>query len=304
MKLLGCLAIVLNLLTAPAAQAEERTTLGWARLFTNDALGDLEDRWHTGSYSVSRLSGPRWTGTLPETPGEILEYRATFDTIAPANLIAPDADDRRYAGAISLGVASHFDLSGYDVAAGAGLTFVGPSTGIGKFQSYVHQILGLDAPTTVLEDQIPDQVHPFVSVELARRVDLTAGLSLRPFAVAQSGPEDLLRVGVDLTVGRLGRKDLMLRDSITGHLYRGIVGDGAPQFSLVFGADSARVFDSVYLPAGGPAVMLADRDRLRAGYLWQTRDTFVFSGLTYLGPEFASQTEGQVVGSLTVSFAF
>ena len=62
--------------------------------------------------------------------------------------------------------------------------------------------------------------------------------------------------------------------------------------------------ESVFLPDGGAAVLTPTRDRLRAGYLWQGEKAFVFSGLTYLSPEFDSQPEGQLVGSLTLSFDF
>ncbi len=304
MKFLARLVFAFALLMPVMVQAQDRVTLGWGRLFTNDALGDQSDRWRTGSYAVSKVTGPRWSGELPTRPGEILEFRFTVDTIAPASLIAPSADDRRYAGAISLGLGSHFDLGGYDTSVSAGLTMIGPSTGVGLFQSRIHEILNMDVPTTVLDDQIPDQILPQATFELAKGFDLTEAVRFRPFAMAQTGPENLVRVGADVVVGRLGRKDLMLRDANTGHLFRGIVGDSAPQFSLVLGADQAHVFNSVYLPADGPAVLLPDRSRIRAGYLWQGADAFVFSGLTYLSPEFAGQTEGQIVGSLTVSFGF
>ena len=76
-------------LASPIA-AEQRVTLGWGRLFTNDALGDGRDRWRTGSYTVSRIKGISWSGELPTTPGEIVEFRFRADTIAPASLTDPD----------------------------------------------------------------------------------------------------------------------------------------------------------------------------------------------------------------------
>ncbi len=68
------LAGVLTTGTAPV-QAQERVTLGFARLFNNDALGDTRDRWRSGGYSVSRFRGERWGGSLPTEFGAILEQR-------------------------------------------------------------------------------------------------------------------------------------------------------------------------------------------------------------------------------------
>ena len=58
--------LALSPLAAPvAARAEDQVALGWGRLFNNDFLADMQDRWHTGSYSVSQMRGLHWRGTLP-----------------------------------------------------------------------------------------------------------------------------------------------------------------------------------------------------------------------------------------------
>jgi hypothetical protein len=304
MKLIATLALLASILLCSVAQAEERVTLGWGRLFTNDAIGDLEDRWHTGSYTVSRLRGYNWSGALPKKAGRILEFRFVADTVAPSNLLSPAASDRRYAGSLTFSAATHFDLHGFDATYGGGATIIGPATGLGLFQSKVHEFLNLDAPTTVLDDQIPNQILPYATAEIARSLDLSDLITLRPYLAGQAGAEDLLRIGGDLILGRMGKTDLLLRDTTTGHLFRGISGDAAAQFSLVLGVDLARVFDSVYLPDGGVAVMTESRHRLRVGYLWQGKKATVFSGLTYLSPEFDGQSEGQIVGSLSLNFTF
>ncbi len=304
MKTLARLILLAATLLAGNARAEERVTLGWGRLFTNDALGDGEDRWNTGSYAVSKVMGLRWGGQLPDRPGEIWEYRFSANTIAPANLIAPDPSDRLYAGALSLGATTYFDLRGFDVSLGGGLTFIGPSTGLGQFQSAVHEILGLDVPTSVLDDQLPDQIHAVATAEIVRDLALGPSTRLRPFVAVRAGTEDLLRVGADLIIGGYGKSDLLLRDAITGHLVRGVSGDSAPQFSLLIGADRAQVFSSVFLPEGGAAVMTPQRDRIRAGYFWQGKSATAFSGLTWLSPEFDAQPDGQILGSFSLSFSF
>jgi hypothetical protein len=286
------------------AHAEDRVTLGWGRMFTNDAIGDGGDRWHTGSYVASVLRGPSWSGALPQHAADLWEYRIFANTIAPALLLAPDPLDRRYAGSLTFSATTHFDLGGFETSLGGGITAIGPMTGLGFFQKKVHEFLNMDVPGAVLDDQIGNQIHPYAAGEFARDFAFTEWLALRPFLGGEAGAESLVRLGADVILGRLGRQDLLLREPTTGQLYRGVVGDSAPQFSLVMGADIARVFDSAYFPAGSPVTMTQIRHRLRAGYHWQTARVSVFSGLTYLSPEFEGQPDGQIVGSLSVSLNF
>ena len=54
-----------------AALAQDRTILGYGRLFNNDLIGDGHDRWRTGSYHFSVVTGPE--GAIRSAaPGEIL----------------------------------------------------------------------------------------------------------------------------------------------------------------------------------------------------------------------------------------
>ena len=287
---------------ADLAMAEERITLGWGRLFSNDAIGDGEDRWRTGAYSISTLRGLRWSGALPDTPGEILEFRLRVDTTAPSNLQIADPLDRRYVGALSLGVQTHFDWQGMQASLGGGLTFTGPQTGIGGFQSWAHDLMGLEPPQ-VLDNQIENAVYPGVSAELGRDLALTAGVTLHPFVAAEAGVETLARIGGDILIGQAGGA-LFLRDTATGHRYRGIAGTGGSEMSFTVGGDLAHVFDSALLPEGGSVTLTEDRGRLRAGVQWQGERAAVFYGLTYLTPEFDEQPEGQILGSLNVHLRF
>ena len=295
-------AAVFCALTAQA-QAEERVTLGWGRLFSNDATGDGEDRWRTGSYAVSIVRGVRWDGALPDRPGDILEFRLRADTIAPENLVTPATVDRRYAGAITLGVHSQFALGPYEADIGGDLVFVGPQTGISQFQSWVHNALDLDE-IGALDTQIDNAVYPTISGEIARRFALGDRAEFRPFVEARAGDESLLRIGGDLVVGRFGQRDLMLRDVATGQRYRAVSGAVQPGVSLVMGGDVARVFDSVYLPDGEAVTASETRHRLRAGLQWQGNRSSAFYGITYMSPEFDEQDEGQLVGSLALKIKF
>lgn len=305
MKLIkGAVAVVLAIVAfAAPVMAQDRVTLGWGRIFSNDALGDGRDRWRTGSYSVSRIRGINWSGNLPQSFGEILELRARAETIAPGSLTAPAPGDRRYAGVLAFGLHTHFDWRGYDVALGGDLVVVGPQTGISGFQGVVHDALGL--PTaTVYDDQLGDAIYPTLVAELGRSVDLGATTRLRPFVEAQAGLETFLRLGGDLVIGQLGRDDLMLRDAATGQRFRAIDGSPGQGVSVVLGGDITQVFDSQLLPIGDDSTLKDTRTRLRAGVHWQGEKSSIFYGLSYLGQEFEQQPEGQVSGSLSLNMKF
>lgn len=297
------LAIFALLSAALPAVAQERVTLGWGRLFTNDALGDGDDRWRTGSYALSRIRGFDWTGSLPGRFGEVVELRLRADTIAPANLASPAADDRRYAGLVTVGLHTQARMAGFEAELGSDLTFVGPQTGIGEFQSWAHSAFGL-GDVDALKTQLGNAVYLSVSGEVGRRFTFGDRIELRPFIAAEAGVETLVRAGGDLVFGDFGRDDLMLRDTTTGQRYRGVEGTRVDGLSFTFGGDIARVFDSALLPDGEAAEVSETRRRLRAGLQWQGARASVFYGVTYLGKEFEQQDEGQVVGSLNVSFRF
>lgn len=288
---------------AEPVKADERVTLGWGRMFTNDALGDGKDRWQTGSYQVSRLRGYVWDGNLPATPGDILEFRATSQIAAPADLVAPKPGDRRYAALLAFGMYSQFAWQGNEVDLGAGLAFTGPQNGLSNFQEWVHHLIGLPQPL-VVSQQIGNSALPTLEAEIGRQMIVTEGVSLRPFAQALLGPENLLRVGGDLTIGEFGRDDLMVRDGVTGQRYRAVEGSRDQGVSLVFGGDLARVFDSKLLPSDAVATAMDNRSRLRAGLQVQGAKMSAFYGVTYLSKEFHQQSEGQLLGSLSVNLKF
>ena len=287
---------------APAA-AQERQALGWGRLFNNDVLGDGDDRWRTGSYTVSHARGPSWSGGLPDRFGALLEYRLSGEIIAPSTLDDPPADDRRYVGALTLGLHTHFMMARTETSAGLNLVFTGPQTGLGTFQKNIHDRFGFESPQ-VLDDQIPDGLHPTALVEIGRGFRFGDTVVLRPFAEAQAGVESYLRVGGDMSVGRQWFDSLLVRDSSTGQRYVTVRGDRTPGISLSLGGDIARVFDSVYLPSDGEADLETSRARLRAGLHWQGEKADVFYGLTWLGKEFEQQDETQVVGSIRINLDF
>lgn len=289
---------------ATGAVAEGRVTLGWGRLFSNDEIGDGRDRWRTGSYTVSRVRGVSWSGYEGVGFGELWELRGYAAMITPGNLTRPSSTDRRYSGVMSLGIVTHFGWKGAEVGLGAELAMTGRQTGLGGLQTWVHGKLQATPPSAgVLDAQIGNRINPGLYAEIGRSYAMGA-FEARPFAEARAGVESLVRVGADLTLGALGRDDLMLRDVTTGLRYRGVEGARSEGLSLTVGGDLAHVFSSELLPDGGAAVAEDSRYRLRAGVHWQGKRAAIFYGVSYLSREFTGQPEGQLVGALSLNLRF
>lgn len=281
-----------------------RSRIGYGRLFTNDFLGDGKDRWRSGSIVSSRVWGPAWEGAAPAAFGALLELRLMGQVIMPANLSVPDPDNRPWAGALSAGLHSHMQRGKAEYALGADLVATGPQTRLDDFQGWLHDLLSAPSPSdAVLAAQIPDSFRPSLAAEAGRRMSLADGVSLRPFAEARAGDETLLRAGADLRFGGAGHDALWVRDPVTGQRYRAVEGT-AQGVSFVVGGDMAYVARSIYLPESRGYQLTSRRDRLRAGLYWQGEGASAFYGLTYLGPEFEGQPEGQLTGSLRLNLRF
>ncbi|NBO20699.1 MAG: DUF2219 family protein [Rhodobacteraceae bacterium] len=290
-------------LATPAA-AEDSMRLGWGRLFTNDALADGHDRWRTGGYTATYARGPKWAGSLPDAPGVLTTFGLSADTIAPASLTSPAPGDRRYAGVVRLMAGTQFERNGYEATLSLGVDVTGNQTGLGDFQSFVHNAIGIAQPSdAVLAAQIGNAVRLAALAELGHTYDLGHNLRLRPFVSAELGNESLLRAGFDLDLGGFTDHALMGREGATGQRYR-IAGGGGNGLSFTFGGDIARVYDSVYYLSGDAAQARDTRRRLRIGMHGQYGRTEVFYGITYLGPEFVGQKTGQTVGSISLRFHF
>lgn len=298
-----CVACLL--IAAGPGAAQERQYLGRATVFTNDSFGDTRDRWRTGGVQGSLLWGPEWQGRAPAVAGQLLELRWGGQIIAPVSLTRPDPGDRPYAGALSLGLHTHFTRGAVDMALGADLVMTGPQTGLDDLQKALHDFAGLIAPPSdaVRAAQIGNALHPTLVFEAGRDMRLGPTASLRPFVEARWGDETLVRLGGDLTLGASGQGDLLIRDAVSGHRYHGLRGEGQG-LSMVLGADLAHVVDSAYLPPDRGLILTDARARVRLGLHHQGQRASLFYGLTWLGEEFAAQPEGQVISTLRLYFQF
>jgi hypothetical protein len=296
-----CLAA---LLLPQDAEAQQRERIGYGRLITNDYIVDGQDRWRTGSVQSSRLWGRGWTGVLPTQPGEILELRFGAEIIAPDDLDTPALGDRPFATALTAGLHTHFDRKGIEIALGADLVMTGPQTRLDKLQEAFHDLVGVEkASDATRAAQVGNAIYPTLVAEAGREFDLSANARMRPFLEARAGVETLVRAGVDVTFGEVGRGELMVRDGVTGQRYRTIGADFSG-FAFVMGGDIASVSDSQYLPASSGVEVRDMRTRLRAGLHWQGDQMAAFYGVTWLGKEFEGQDEGQFLGSIRLDLNF
>ncbi len=288
----------------PVKLLDDRIKIGKGRSFNNDVLGDGKDRWRTGSYTTSRVYGySEWDGPSDRAFGDIIEFRVRGEIIAPADLVRPEAGDRRWASSLSFGAHTHFAKDQVEYSLGTDLVLIGPQTGLAGVQRFIHEIV--DAPiATVLDDQVDNAIYLAASGEVARPISLGSSAVFRPFAGFRAGEETFARIGADFIIGSGMTESLLIRDVTTGQLYRGTkAGDAG--MSYVLGADYGYVADSAFLSADDGYDLTHDRLRVRAGALWQSEGgASVFYGATYLSEEFSAQSEGQVVGTLRLDLKF
>jgi hypothetical protein len=303
-KLLGVVVLLSSFAAAVPTLAEGLSwqRVGHGRIFNNDALDDNLDRWQTGGMAASWVFARGGDHALPAAPGQMVELRFSGRAIAPANIVAPGVD-RLYAGILSLGAHTHYRTRGWDVALGLDLVATGPQTGVDDFQSRLHKIPGIPGLGAATKaSQIADGIHPSLTVEMGREFMLGTS-RVRPFIEGKAGVETLLRVGADLTFGRIGQGELLVREEVTGQRYRTVTNSGRGT-AFVLGGDVAVVGESVFFPAASPVTMEESRTRLRAGFHWQGERNAAFYGLTWLSEEFVGQTEGQLIGSFRLDFRF
>lgn len=288
------------------AEAEGYKQIGYGRLVTNDLIGDGFDRWQTGGYASSRVFGRQsWNETLPETPGEILEFRLDALISAPDDLRDPDPGERPLTGFLRLGAATQFARAGWETELGASVTIIGPENGLVDLQTGLHDALpAAPSPSKkVRDDQLDLDPQLGASFEIGRPIELGGQTSLRPFVSGEIGLETYARAGLDLNIGSFGLGGLQARDRVTGQRYRVIDGSG-DGLTFVLGGDIAYFDDTMLLREEDGVVAEEQITRLRAGVHWQSEGRHLFYGATWLSPETEAQDTGQTVGSIRIDWRF
>ena len=313
MKLLFVLALGLSLLLGfsteqlaaedLAEDKQKKHYIGYGRLITNDVFGDGKDRWRTGSFSSSRIWGPKWLGQLPHEFTEVIEVRFLGEIIAPSDLSGKGGIDRPFVGHLGFGLHSHFQRKGLEYSVGVGASVLGKQTGLDKFQSDFHKALNEKvASELVLSSQIGDQVLFGPLAEVAKTVPGGDEVHIRPFFEAYSTAETLARLGADIYFGNGFSNSLYIRDQVTGQRYR-TIGASEEKFGFSIGGDIGHVSKSAFFD-GAESTMLHRRLRFRTGLHWGQNSKQGFAGLTWLSKEFSGQPEGQILGSVRLILKF
>lgn len=281
--------------------------VGIGRLFSNDKFGDNDDRWRTGSYSLSFAFSNEGDNDYGSGPLDLVEFRFRSEIIAPRHLKRAGSDDRIYVGQLSFGAHTHYQVERYEVSLGADMIFTGPQTGMSDFHQKTHE--AFSAPSlgdSVIDNQLGNHIFPTLTAEIGKEYQLsrTAPVTMRPFAEAIAGVESLARVGVDFNYGVAGRDIAYSRDSTTGQRIPLGYGDNLG-VTWSAGVDYANVIDSAYFPSYFDSELESDRFRARAGVNWHFGDRMaVYYGVTYLSEEYVGQEEGQVLGSFRLNFTY
>ncbi|MBB5516583.1 hypothetical protein FHS89_002614 [Rubricella aquisinus] len=303
MRFTGFLTVcVIGAMAAGAAQAQN-VLIGRSAALNNDYLGDNEDRWQTASYSSSWLFSSslelREIGIGPR-----FELRARGQIVTPEKLNgAPPAGSRPYAGYIGAGAFSHYTFAGWDVAAGAELGLLGPSSGISDLHTALHDLLSENEPQG-WSTQVADQFVFTPVVEAGYKIGGEGGAPmLRPFVTAQMGLEDILRAGVDISIGIDRDLTQPIRDMITGQQFP-VRYDRLDQIQLTVGMDVASVQGSEFFPSSHTAMAENTRTRVRGSIFAPVGAADVNYGVTWMSEEFTTQGAPQVLGSIGVEFRF
>ena len=284
-------------------------TLGVVTVFGNDwygiPFGDRYDRWRTGHVRLSVLRGERWNDALPAQPFELMEYRIRGEIIAPDNLATPAAGDRLYAPSWWLGATTHFGWSGYDVSTGADVVIVGPQTGIKPIHSEIHQFFGNNPINLSSADQLSNGIYLDAHAEVARGIALSFG-EVRPFVELRAGAETLARVGVDVTIGTLGRDGLRLRDQVSGQRVAAVNGFPERGWLVVPAGGGHGLCRILRLPAGkpGPRPRRAAAPGPCGRQFRPRRQQFLLRPSATCRRNSKASPKGQVVGTLSFDLRF
>lgn len=293
-KHLAQTAIYLILMAGSASAESVKSSF-----FTNDFIGDGNDRWRSASYTrFYGFTGDR-TGGIP------YDLRIRGEIISPwgDNQQAQD-DDRPYAGVLGFGAFANHRIGFTDINAGAEIVMMGDQTGLPRFQNGFHEAFGFDGymPEEDTHMHIPDKFSGAISAEVATNYYVGQKGSVRPFVAGHFGYETYLRAGVDMMWGGYSYAEQYVRDPVSGFIQpssptRSSAMEG---FTIIGGFDYSAMTSSDFFPDDADVEIEPGRLRARLGIQSLIGPASVFYGATFLGEEFKTQSEGQTVGTLSI----
>ena len=294
----------------------------------NDYFGDGKDRWKTGGLSQSYIFPERIFSARPwfADRASALELNARAYVMTPDDTSRDtgDPDDRPYAQYAAAGlylrsIARPRRLaSGLwrqdELRLGVELGWQGDPLPLFDVQNGVHGMTGTGGGTGRRARELPSEFLANLEARHTWRFHFEGegrDIELAPFAQVSAGMrENSLRLGADILLGTALEGRTWGYEPATGAVIAGAMSPRpTPQTTLFVGADIGFVASDAFLDGGatvdGPSV---EREllvpRARAGLLFDYGQlAFAFS-LNWLGPEFETQSEGQLIGAFQIKYRF
>ncbi|SOH93054.1 hypothetical protein SAMN06273572_101908 [Monaibacterium marinum] len=310
----ACLTAVVTL--CPIAASADGFSLGGQigsiGNFTNDAIGDGNDRWQSASYQRSWF----YNGNV-FAPDDAVEFRlrgqivspwtGQSDYVDPANPGAGAVSrNRSYGSALGFAAYAHTRTGAFETRIGAELLVIGGQTGLHSLQHQAHDLLGLDSSydgRNRNDPRISNSIGGTVEVEFAANYSIQNEFRVRPYALAQAGSETTVRFGSDFIFGPLAVSDehRWTRDAVTGMPLTAGMHD-IEGFSFIAGADIGHAESSYLFPNNSQVDIEETRVRARLGVQAKIGMFSVMFGQTWMSEEFDGQDEAQRIGSLSIGF--
>lgn len=323
-------------LTVGHAQAGDRNdTFKWLSettdiqaegIFWNDRLGDGGDRYKTGGLTQSWVIPQSVLSEEPWIPGHAsaVEVQGRGYIATPDNTTNPVPGDRPYAQYVGIGAylrtASTATFIGPDRwmttenRVGVEVGFQGDPLPLFEIQDAIHDMSGMGRMAMSSTNTLPSELLVNLDAKRTWRYHLDFGnheFEFAPYAMGSVGMrETSMRAGFDMIVGSALTARTWNHDQSMGAL---IPGGSKPRdgfhWTAWAGADAGLIFADALLDGGfggnGPGV---DREqssvRARAGLMLEYNNVALAYSATYLSPEFSAQSDGQLIGAVSLKIRF
>lgn len=306
----------------------DSTEIQGATLVWNDRLGDGEDRWKSGGVTQSVILPERLLGGASWIDGRAsaleVSLRGLVMTPDDTAFNGVNGDDRAYAQYASAGAFLRSAARPAPIAPGLALQVedrIGIEIG---WQGEPLPLFDIQEAFHGLADTGGDRGNPSNSIggEFLANVEARRGwrfhnagdshdVEVVPFIQGSAGMrENSLRVGGDVFVGSPLEGRLWGTDPATGAVFsQASMPRRGTHWSVFFGGDVGYVASDAFLDGGfdgnGPSVERREIvGRARAGVLVEHGRVGVGFSLNWLGREFETQPEAQLVGALQLRLRF